>query len=98
MKKTWDSDMDNPHEKFYLISTGDKDIYFKQIGVNRNVSTGVAFSITPVYADHDSLDLNIFDASFTKSIISVAGHEITEHEFEEQRLNILKQAKIILNK
>ena len=47
---------------------------------------------------HEAFDLNIFDASFTKSIISVAGHVITEDEFEEQRVNILKQAKIILNK
>lgn len=91
MKKEWDSDMDNPDEKYFIINM---DTYFKRTRIEGQISYGIAFSLQET---KNGYDINIFDASFLNIALPVS-KEINYHEFEDARVKVLKEVKSILNK
>ena len=94
MKKEWDSDMDNPDEKNFIINM---DTYFKRTRIEGHVSYGIAFKTDKSFPVKDGINIEIFDASFTDTVLVVA-QEINYHEFEDARVKVLKEVKNILNK
>ena len=91
MKKEWDSDMDNPDEKYFIINM---DTYFKRTKIEGHISYGIAFN---TILTKNGYDINIYDASYM-NILLKASQEIKYHEFEEARVKVLKETKNILNK